>query len=919
VFTHSKVARLLAITLLFLFSGAAYALPPFVLFESGQVRPLALSPDGRLLFAVNTPANQLEIFAVTPHGLRHLDSVPVGLEPVAVAARTGEEVWVTNMVSDSVSVIDVSNPTHGRVVRTLLVGDEPRDIVFAGPGRSRAFITTAHRGQNIPYDPQLTKPGVGRADVWVFDARQLGDTLAGQPLAIVNLFADTPRALAVSPDGSRVYAAAFHSGNQTTIASLLAPPPFVLPPPTTNFEGLPNPPESLIVKYNGQHWVDELNRTFDDRIMFNLPDKDVFIIDAMATKPRQLAGTAGYFTGVGTVLYNMAVNPVTGKIYVSNTEALNHERFEGPGDFAGHTVRGHHNLNRITVLGGGSVAPRHLNKHIDYSTCCAAPPNDESRLSLALPTGMAVSPDGRRLYVAALGSSKIGIYSTAALEQDSFVPNGADQIPLSGGGPTGLVLDRDGSTLYVLTRFDNAVTVVNVKKRMQIEKFKLFNPEPKKIVNGRRFLYDANLSSKGDSACATCHVFGDNDSLAWDLGNPDALFQPNNHPVRANVVPPSSLPDQFAPLKGPMTTQSLRGMANHGAMHWRGDRTGAFAQPSTQPDSGAFNEREAFRLFQGGFTDLVGRPSDLPQQDMEAFTDFVLQLMYPPNPIRNLDDSLTAQQALGRDTFFNRRVVTVLEGTISCENCHRTNPNGNAEFGVEFPGFFGTDGVSAREGSTELFKIAHFRNIYTKIGMFGAPPSLILPTGSPLIEPVPGMSGFQGDQIRGFGFSHSGEFDIIPRFVSAFSFGQNPPSGFNPEGLPSAEAGLPLRRALEAFLFAFDSNLKPIVGQQVTLTPRNGNMVASRIELLMARADAKDCDLIVKGDLNQNRRGFLYVGNGRFKPDSIRLRSLRDTELRAAVNSPADVLTFTCVPPGSGYRTGIDRNSDGILDGDVKH
>ena len=61
-------------------------------------------------------------------------------------------------------------PRQARVVRTLLVGDEPRDIVFAGPGRSRAFITTAHRGQNSPVDPQLTTPGVGRADVWVFDA-----------------------------------------------------------------------------------------------------------------------------------------------------------------------------------------------------------------------------------------------------------------------------------------------------------------------------------------------------------------------------------------------------------------------------------------------------------------------------------------------------------------------------------------------------------------------------------------------------------------------------------------------------------------------------------------------------------------------------------------------------------------------------
>jgi hypothetical protein len=41
----------------------------FTTFESGQVRPLALSPDGRLLFAVNTPDNRLEVFKVRPGGL----------------------------------------------------------------------------------------------------------------------------------------------------------------------------------------------------------------------------------------------------------------------------------------------------------------------------------------------------------------------------------------------------------------------------------------------------------------------------------------------------------------------------------------------------------------------------------------------------------------------------------------------------------------------------------------------------------------------------------------------------------------------------------------------------------------------------------------------------------------------------------
>lgn len=71
------------------------------------------------------------------------------------------------------------------LVRTLLVGgDEPMDIVFGGENNSRAFITTAHRGQNSPVDPQATTPGVGRADVWVFDTAALAAD-AGTPLNII--------------------------------------------------------------------------------------------------------------------------------------------------------------------------------------------------------------------------------------------------------------------------------------------------------------------------------------------------------------------------------------------------------------------------------------------------------------------------------------------------------------------------------------------------------------------------------------------------------------------------------------------------------------------------------------------------------------------------------------------------------------
>ena len=876
--------------------------PSYTLFESGQVRPLALSPDGTTLFALNTPDNRLEVFDVRGDEPLLRGSVAVGLEPVAVAVRSSEEVWVVNHLSDSLSIVQLRpagrinfraarDARVGRVVRTLLVGDEPRDIVFAGPDRRLAFISAAHRGQNVPFDPQLTTPGVGRADLWVFDSAKLGASLRGDPLAILNLFTDTPRALAVSPDGSRVYAAGFLTGNgSTAIREGLVDDNGGLPEPTSNADGDPQPSAALIVQFDGEHWMDDAGRSWDEMVPFSLPDRDVFVIDAIADPPRLLEGEEGFYAGVGTVLFNMAVNPVSGRVYVSNTEALNRKRFEGPGTFAGDTVRGRLHESRITVL-DDSVRPRHLNKHIDYSSCCAALPNDENSRSLAFPTDMQVSSDGRTLYLAAFGSSKIGVFDTAALENDTFAAAVADQIPLQGGGPSGLALDEARQRLYVLTRFDNSLAVIDTQSRQEIARQALYSPEPESIVRGRRFLYEASFtSSHGDSACASCHVFGDFDGLAWDLGDPDSS---QNFIPGPFLIPPLLGQIQFASLKGPMTTQSLRGMANHGPMHWRGDRTGGLNEFSAQPDQGSFDEEAAFRAFNGAFEGLIGRHQRLTAEDMQSFTEFALQIRYPPNPIRNLDNSLTPDQQAGRDFYFDSNPSDTF-GT--CNRCHVLDPDGNAEFGIGQPGFFGSDGRYTFDGEPQIFKVPQLRNMYQKVGMFGIFPD-----------------AFQGEQVRGFGFLHDGSVDTAFRFFSAEVFSQ---SIINPGGFPDGAVGAAMRRQVEAFVLAFPSNLAPIVGQQVTVGSANQKVTGHRLDLLMERAEAGECDLVAKGRQGAFEAGFLYQGNGLFETDQAEQDSLELAALLEMAASEAGEVTFTCAPPGSGQRMGLDRDEDGMLDGD---
>src|SRR5262249_36264599 len=177
----------------------------------------------------------------------------------------------------------------------------------------------------------------------------------------------------------------------------------------TNHAGAAAPRGGLVLKADEKGaWRDVAGRDWSSAVRFTLPDEDVFAIDATTLQ------TTAVFRHVGTTLFNMAVNPKSGKVYVSNTESRNDLRFEGPGTFAGTTLQGHLAEARITVLDGANVLPRHLNKHIDYEMIPA--PAGVKQHSLSMPLDLAVSGDGATIYVAAFGSGKVGVLQAAALE-----------------------------------------------------------------------------------------------------------------------------------------------------------------------------------------------------------------------------------------------------------------------------------------------------------------------------------------------------------------------------------------------------------------------------------------------------------------------------------------------------------------------
>jgi hypothetical protein len=252
------------------------------------------------------------------------------------------------------------------------------------------------------------------------------------------------------------------------------------------------------------------------------------------------------------------------------------------------------------------------------------------------------------------------------------------------------------------------------------------------------------------------------DRLAWDLGDPSQ--PPARFDQNCGTTLGVTACQDFHAMKGPMTTQTLQDIIGHEPFHWRGDRAGIEA-------------------FNPAFHGLLGDDATLSATQMQAFENFLATLAYPPNPFRNLDNSLPTALALaghytsGRFAMAGLPLGTgnaqaglvlysrgLLDTPFQCASCH-TLPTGMAVNGPLFlgnstfqaggsimaPGPLGENhlGIVSVDGSTNVsIKTPQLRNQYEKVG-------------------------FELTQVSnnaGFGFLHDGSVDSLSRFISARNF-----------------------------------------------------------------------------------------------------------------------------------------------------
>ncbi|MFQ5610044.1 MAG: YncE family protein, partial [Woeseiaceae bacterium] len=115
-------------------------------FLSPHSKPIAI--NGNQVFVVNTPADTVDVIDATNRNV--IARIDVGIDPVALAVRPdSSEVWVSNHVSDSVSVIDTDpgSATNLQVIATIqdidpvtraTRFDEPVGIAFAS--NDKAYV-----------------------------------------------------------------------------------------------------------------------------------------------------------------------------------------------------------------------------------------------------------------------------------------------------------------------------------------------------------------------------------------------------------------------------------------------------------------------------------------------------------------------------------------------------------------------------------------------------------------------------------------------------------------------------------------------------------------------------------------------------------------------------------------------------------
>ncbi|HEX2483993.1 MAG TPA: hypothetical protein VHQ66_01755 [Myxococcota bacterium] len=604
------------------------------LFLSPQVRPVALSGDGALVYAVNTNAGTLAILEATPPFAK-LAEVRVGLDPVGLAVRPklnpgdaaeDEQVFVTNHLSDSIAVVSRQRRAVVDVIQSLdaqgvSTSDEPSGVAF--DGRNRAFVALDRRNELA----SLTPGGDGRFQI--------------AQRAV--LTAQAPRALAVA--NGRVYVAAFESGNHTEFPSCGPNDPVSFDRGNPVDEGclFPLNIANLLAFAANPNLGGEVIRDS------NIPDRDLFVYDAanLATAPQTVSG-------LGTLFYGVAASGT--RLYLTHADARNDQ--DGLLDLANRMFE-----NRLSFL---ECTP----------SCGAATSIDLDAGPLGVPTptpyGVTTSADGATVLVTVAGSDGLtGIPGAPGTSIPGLLVLNRDGLARGsvrlGALPQGVALRSDAQgraqTAFVLNTGDTTLSVVDVQVPTAPAVVATVSigtdPTPAAVRRGRILFAAARGSTSGTFSCESCHPNGNMDQLLWVI---NTLESPTDLPGCDTSV--EDCPE-------PRSTMPVRGLQDTLPLHWVGTLGDPFPgvflpEDDGAPDCNLGTDGEAGcirHLVDASMAGVMcaqpgcppgpaGQPGAFTAAERDDVAAFLTAVAYPPSPLRRPSDVLTATALTGVGDFF---------------------------------------------------------------------------------------------------------------------------------------------------------------------------------------------------------------------------------------------------------------------------
>ena len=596
-------------------------------FVSPHASPIAV--NNNLVFVANTPSDTVDVIDSQTRDV--IARVDVGVDPVSIASRPdGKEVWVSNHISDSVSVIDTdeSNPTFLHVIATVQEFDTGRKATNFDEPMGIAFASNEKAYVALSSDNQIAVIDVASREV----TKRLTIT------------AQDPREIVVR-DG-KLYVIPFESNNQTQLSGGAA----------EDIDG------DLVTFDIFEHSIRNnsklsLGHVIDVIKHPDMPDRDLYVFD---TKTDELIETVDT---LGTLLYGMTVDS-QGRVFIAQTDARNDSNGRAGTEKHGLAEMGNRAfLNRITRVDFGGVDAQQK-RFFDLEPLPPQQPDPVD--ALATPYGIKISEDDSTLFVSAAGSDKL-----ITIDADSGEVLGRVAVDATPRG-VALVSAEDGSPtqVWVLNAVENTVSLVDVSTTSNprlIDTVALEDPTQPVLKRGRKAFETAMASTTGTFSCASCHPDGHTDQLVWVLATP--------------IV---TRGDQIQPR----ITMPIRGLRDTEPYHWDGipgDPYGGVNAANADghvPPNSDINDptTSTLDLIDGGLASTMhwvgktntndeGKLGMLTAAERDDMSVFLLSVPYPPAQRRPYDNVQSDRAKEGFRLFH-------IEGNGGgragvCGDCHR--------------------------------------------------------------------------------------------------------------------------------------------------------------------------------------------------------------------------------------------------------